>query len=161
MRLRRTLTASSVVLCVLVSIPITGCGNPSTPGPVNPETQGASKASDPAINRTEPKDEIPSSVLEPVISALYRGLGMMEQYRYREAVAEFREIHRLAPGWIPGSINLAIALLNDTGTKTAESERGGTSSEPSNFEEAVRILEAVAARDPENRHAHYLSLIHI
>lgn len=155
MRLRRTLTASCVLLCVLTSIPMTGCGDQSTPGPENPEAQATSKAADPAINHAELKDEIPSSVVEPVMSSLYKGLGMMEQYRYREAVAEFREIHRLAPGWIPGSINLAIALLNDTGTKTAESERGGTSSEPSNFEEAVALLEAVAARDPDNRHAHY------
>jgi hypothetical protein len=100
-------------------------------------------------------DEVPASSLAAVMSALHRGLGLMEQYQYREAASAFREVHRLAPGWIPGSINLAIALLNDTGTKSAESERGGPGTAPTNFEEAVSLLSDVLKRDPDNRHAHY------
>ncbi len=50
-----------------------------------------------------------------MMAAHFEGLGYMEQYEYAEAVEAFREVHRRAPGWIPGSINLAIALLNDSG----------------------------------------------
>lgn len=71
------------------------------------------------------KDEIPPEVLGEVMKAQLEGLGRMERYEYREAADAFRTVHRLAPGWIPGSINLAIALLNDTGVKEDEAKKAG------------------------------------
>ena len=59
------------------------------------------------------------------MAAHFEGLGFMEQYEYRKAVEAFREVHELAPGWIPGSINLAIALLNDSGVKAEEAKKAG------------------------------------
>ena len=59
------------------------------------------------------------------MAAHFEGLGYMEQYEYREAVEAFREVHDRAPGWIPGSINLAIALLNDSGVKAEEAKKAG------------------------------------
>src|SRR5689334_18071923 len=44
-----------------------------------------------------------------------RGLAYMEQFEYGKAAAEFRSVHQLSPDWVPGTINLAIALLNQTG----------------------------------------------
>ncbi len=41
----------------------------------------------------------------------------MERYEYGQAVESFQEVHERAPGWIAGSINLALALLNDVGAK--------------------------------------------
>ncbi len=74
----------------------------------------------------------------------------MERYEYARATTAFRQVHREAPDWIPGSINLAIALLNDAGTQ-AEA-RGG----PGHFDEALSLLNDVLSRDPNNLHAHYL-----
>jgi tetratricopeptide (TPR) repeat protein len=81
----------------------------------------------------------------------------MEQYDYGKAVKAFREVHERAPGWIAGSINLAIALLNDTGSQSEDAKQGGGGAEesPGNFEQALALLEQVIARDPDNLNAHY------
>jgi hypothetical protein len=81
----------------------------------------------------------------------------MEQYEYASAVQAFREAHDLAPGWIPGSINLAIALLNDSGVKLEEAKKsgGGAGPPPDNFDEALQLLGGVLERDPNNPHAHF------
>ena len=59
------------------------------------------------------------------MKAHFEGLGHMEQYEYAKAAENFRKVHELAPGWIPGSINLAIALLNDTGVKVEAAKKAG------------------------------------
>ena len=71
------------------------------------------------------KDEIPPSELTAVMAAHFKGLGLMEQYEYRKAAEAFREIHTRAPGWIPGAINLAIALLNDSGVQAEAAKKAG------------------------------------
>ncbi len=72
-----------------------------------------------------------------------------------EAAEAFRTVHRLAPGWIPGSINLAIALLNDTGVKEDEAKKAGGAGSIDNFDEALELLAAVLERDPNNPYAHF------
>ncbi|HEX8203956.1 MAG TPA: FG-GAP-like repeat-containing protein, partial [Isosphaeraceae bacterium] len=79
----------------------------------------------------------------------------MEQYDYGPAVAAYREVHRLAPGWIPGAINLAIALLNDTGSQDEESRPGADAPAAGHYDEALALLRGVLARDPGNLHARY------
>ncbi len=69
------------------------------------------------------RDEIPSDRLTTVMNAHYRGLGAMERYEYASASEAFREVHQLAPGWTPGTINLAIALLNQGGEAEIEAQR--------------------------------------
>ncbi len=100
------------------------------------------------------KDEIPPAQLDQVVRAHFEGLGHMERYEYRQAVEEFREVHERAPGWIPGSINLAIALLNDNGTKVEESKKKGGSA-GNNFDEALGLLDEVLTRAPDQLNAHY------
>jgi hypothetical protein len=78
----------------------------------------------------------------------------MEQYDYGKAVAAFREVHERAPGWIPGSINLAIALLNDTGTQNEAAKKGGGGG-PGNFDQALALLDDVIIRAPDNLNARY------
>lgn len=97
-------------------------------------------------------DEIPPAELEAVLRTHLKGLGAMERYEYDKAVASFREVHARAPGWNSGSINLAIALLNQTGSRTT-SDR--TASERGPYHEALEILESVLTRDPANLHARY------
>ena len=59
------------------------------------------------------------------MAAHFQGLGHMERYEYDKAVEAFREVHERAPGWIPGSINLAIALLNQAGHRGRGRRRPG------------------------------------
>lgn len=94
-------------------------------------------------------DGIPSAKLDDVTAAHFRGLGLMERYEYKEAVDAFREVRRLAPGWTPGAINLAIALLNDD--EPREEAEGDVS--PSRFDEALELLDEALERDPNNLHA--------
>ncbi len=80
--------------------------------------------------------------------AHYRGLGWVEGYDYQKAEDAFREVHSLAPRWIPGAINLAIALLY-------QRAGGDLSDRRSTAHEALTLLDEVIARDPKNLHAHF------
>ncbi|MBI3465090.1 MAG: VCBS repeat-containing protein, partial [Planctomycetes bacterium] len=69
------------------------------------------------------------------------GVGHMEQYNYADAENAFRDIVAKAPDWIPGRVNLAIALLNQN------------KAEP--LAESAAILRDILKADPNNPHAHY------
>src|SRR5205823_3466646 len=98
------------------------------------------------------RDEVPPAELEAVMGAHLRGLGYMEQFDYDKAAEAFGEVHERAPGWIAGSVNLAIALLNQTGKK-AEGARGRAGQDQ--FEQALALLGGVIDRSPDNLHARY------
>ncbi len=104
-------------------------------------------------------DEIPPEQLSAVMAFHYRGLGSMEQYEYPAAVAAFREAHLLAPGWIAGSINLAIALLNAGGEAAEKAKQAGqvglAGAPKLNIDEARRLLDEVIVRRPGDPWAHY------
>jgi len=117
-----------------------GCGR-SGPGVV--DSAQASCQQPGGASKPSQGDGIPPDQIGPIMEAHYRGLGFMERYAYREAVDAFREVHARAPNWISGSINLAIALMND-GRDGAETT-----------EQARDLLNDVIAGDPKNLHAHY------
>ncbi|MDG3006975.1 FG-GAP-like repeat-containing protein [Paludisphaera mucosa] len=125
---------------------LAGCGRTPEPSAVPP-----SKAE--AEAETRKADEIPADKLDAVMAAQFRGLGLMEQYEYRKAAEAFREIHRLAPDWSAGAVNLAIALLNDSGVQAAEAKKAGGEQPPSNFDEALGLLQGVLDRKPEDPRA--------
>ena len=105
-----------VVIMAAGLVAISACGGGNTdPAAVPPNPAAAESAA--TVEPAGPlKNEIPPGEIEKVMAAHYRGLGHMEQYKYLKADSTiFREVRRRAPGWIPGSINLAIALLNDSG----------------------------------------------
>jgi tetratricopeptide (TPR) repeat protein len=101
------------------------------------------------------KNEIPPAELDSVMAAHFTGLGLMEQYEYRKAVAAFRDVHGRAPGWIPGAINLAIALLNDTGVTVEQAKNKAADAASGNFVEALALLSGVLDREPDNPYAHF------
>ena len=101
------------------------------------------------------RNEIPPDELATVMANHFEGLGYMEQYKYPQAIKAFGEVHKRAPGWIPGAINLAIALLNDTGVKSEEAKKSGADPASSNFDEALGLLAGVLERDPNNAYAHF------
>jgi hypothetical protein len=84
----------------------------------------------------------------------------MERYEYDQAAEAFARVHERAPGWIPGSINLALALLNQTGNEAEKSKgSGGSAPKKARFDQALDLLGDVLARDPDNLHAHYARAI--
>ncbi len=116
---------------------------------------GTGGAPAPSKAPTVLKDEIPPQKLQDVVAATLRGLGHMERYEYQEAAEAFRQVVSDAPGWVPGSINLSIALLNQTGVVAEASKKAGGGNGQSNFDEALSLLSKVIERDPSNLHAHY------
>ena len=71
------------------------------------------------------------------------GIAFLEQHRYLDAVAEFEKVVKLAPDWLPGRINLGIALLNAGGSDEDSLRRART------------IFEEILNREPDNLNTHF------
>ncbi len=155
---RRPRRGRLVVLAVLLCAASACQGRDDEPTEVPkspPPGQGLPRVAE-VPGAVEPlKDEIPAAEVDAVSTAHFRGVGLLEQYEYRKATEAFREVQRRAPGWIPGSINLAIALLNDSGAQASSAESSGAGSDQNRFDEALDLLQAVLDRQPENRQAHF------
>jgi cytochrome c-type biogenesis protein CcmH/NrfG len=92
----------------------------------------------------------PTVRTDPVAAAHanLRGVGYMERFDYAAAAKEFEEVVKLDPNWLPGQINLGIALLN--------------TQEPDNLKRAIDLFRKVLEKDPDNCHAHYcLGIIYL
>ena len=97
-----------------------------------------------ALSRKQPPKTDPVAAAR----ANLRGVGLMEQFEYPDAVAAFEEVVRLDPEWLPGQINLGIALLN--------------TNKPDNLKRAIAVFQKVLEKDPNNLHAHYcLGIIYL
>jgi hypothetical protein len=86
-----------------------------------------------------------------VMHANNRGVGHMEQFKGGIAlsVKDFEEVVRLAPDWLPGQINLGIALMNVAkGDLPAEEQKKAN-------DRALAIFAGVLRRDPNNPYAHF------
>lgn len=94
--------------------------------------------------RPQPK---PAEDMAGAMAANTRGIGLIEQFKYPEAVAEFEKATKLAPDWTPAKINLAIALFNQQPDKVKDL------ADP--VIRAQGIFKEVLTKDPDNRHAHY------
>lgn len=70
-----------------------------------------------------------------------RGIGYMEQFDYTQAAEAFEEAVKLAPGWVPGQVNLGIALLN-------------REKEPY-LSQAIDIFRQIIKSDDQNPFGHY------
>ena len=135
---------------LLLAWMIAGCGEPAGSGP-----KAQPKSGPPAAESL--RDEIPPDQLIAVIDAHYRGLGAMERYEYRAAAEAFRDVHARAPGWIAGTINLSIALLNLGGEGVEDAKKSGQAnvgeaSDP-NIVTARKLLDGVIRRDPNQPYA--------
>jgi hypothetical protein len=115
-----------------------------TPAAVSPQ---ADSERTPSQNNAIPPDQV-----DVILREHYRGIGFIERYDYEKAAEAFRKVHELAPRWIPGSINLAIALLHQTGS-WPEPRRPSLEPEPQG--QALDLLDDVIARDPKNPYAHF------
>ena len=61
--------------------------------------------------------------MDAAIRANNRGVGLMERFKFDEAIPAFEEVTRLAPDWLPDRINLGIALINNSGNRPADKDR--------------------------------------
>ncbi|GAB4246185.1 MAG: hypothetical protein Kow00109_22280 [Acidobacteriota bacterium] len=68
-----------------------------------------------------------------------RGAALLDQFKFKEAVEEFRKIVEAFPEVTPAWVNLGIAYFYDQ-----------------RYPEAVAALEEALKREPEQPHAHYL-----
>src|SRR5262249_13158652 len=86
---------------------------------------------------------------ERLCAANNKGVGLMERFAYAEAARAFEAVVEMAPDWLPGRINLGIALLN----------AGGTGKDPEdqerNLKRTRKVFEDVLRLDPDNKHAHH------
>ena len=94
------------------------------------------------------------------MAAHFQGPGTHGAIRISRGRRSFREVRSRAPGWIPGSINLAIALLNDSGVKAEQAKKAGGEAAASNFDEALDLLAGVLERDPANPSRSFLPRHH-
>jgi len=155
MRPRLSARFGLILISAFGLLTVSACQN-QQPEPVSsPTTPVPSPSIVPELRHEPLKNEIPSDELEAVMAGHFKGLGHMERYKYRDAVSAFREVRRRAPGWIPGAINLAIALLNDEGVKAEAAKKAGANPATSNFDEALDLLADILDRDPNNPYAHY------
>jgi hypothetical protein len=80
----------------------------------------------------------------PAVDAQNRyAITVLEGGGYNQAVQEFDKVVRMAPDWLPGRINLGIALLN------------ASNDDPSKLPRCRSVFEDVLRRDPCNPHAHF------
>jgi tetratricopeptide (TPR) repeat protein len=147
----------SAVVGAALWVVAAGCGR-VPPATSTPPSGNASATANAGIGGRPPRaSAIPSEHLNAVLAADRDGLGYMERFDYGKAVNAYRKAHELAPDWVPGSVNLAIALLNGAG---AEEEARKQKGKPASggrraFEDAVNLLDSVLEREPDNVRAHY------
>jgi tetratricopeptide (TPR) repeat protein len=155
MQVRHAARCGIASLVALVLVTISACQNHEPESNIPTPSAAATGPSAPAQKGEPLKDEVPASELAPVVAAHFQGLGHMERYEYADAIEAFRDVRRRAPGWIPGAINLAIALLNYTGEKVEAAKKSGGSAPTGNFDEALQLLGSVLERAPDNPYAHF------
>ena len=139
----------SLGLYLLPCLLLAACGKNQPPGGGVEAPQAASSF----------PDSIPPDQFSAVIDAHYRGLGFMERYEYAQAAQAFIDVHARAPGWSAGTINLAIALLNQGGDASQKAAQVGQAKVEQeslrNIERARILLDGVIARSPDQPYAHF------
>jgi hypothetical protein len=87
----------------------------------------------------------PPTPLQPdmveVLHANNRGVRFAERFEWDEAVAAFEDVVQMAPNWLPGRINLGIALLNANTPETRKRARD--------------IFSEILKTEPDNPYAHF------
>jgi Tfp pilus assembly protein PilF len=93
------------------------------------------------------KDESAAPAISPedaakMIALENRGIGALERYDYTDAVAPLREAVAIAPKWVSGRYNLALALVHAGRDKPAE---------------ASALLDGVLKDAPNHPHANFMA----
>ncbi|WP_052298892.1 FG-GAP-like repeat-containing protein [Isosphaera pallida] len=129
-----------------------GCGT-------QPETKSVPKSE--RVQTTAPEtraatlSDLTPDQFKDLVEAHLEGLGRMQRFEYAEAAQAFETVRRIAPGWPPSGVNLAIALLNNTGVKAEDARKAGRSPSAQDFQRELDLLAEVIRQDPNNAHAYY------
>src|SRR6266851_39729 len=70
-----------------------------------------------------------------------RGVGYLERFNYPKALETFEVVNQMDPSWLPGKINLGIALLN------IDDEQNRT--------RAIELFQQIVEQEPDNPYAHF------
>ncbi|MBI4606701.1 MAG: VCBS repeat-containing protein [Planctomycetes bacterium] len=84
---------------------------------------------------------LPAPRRDDVTARFNRGVSLMERQEPAAAVEELRKVTEALPRWLPGRVNLGIALLN--------------SQRDADLPVCEKVLRDVLEDDPSNPHAHY------
>lgn len=85
------------------------------------------------------------SATDPIVRAMNRGVALMDQYDYAEAVKEFERVVAQQPNLVEARINLGIALFNRAGK--------------GDMERAEQLMDAAIAAEPTNARALYFRAV--
>jgi hypothetical protein len=83
----------------------------------------------------------PGPDMVAVLTANNKGVGLMERFKPELAIIAFEQVVREAPDWLPGRINLGIALLNQN--------------TPPTLDRATALFNEILKKDPDNPYAHF------
>jgi tetratricopeptide (TPR) repeat protein len=100
----------------------------------------------------------PAADMTAALEANLRGVGLMERYAYDKAVEAFEEVTKTSPDWMPGRINLGIALLNQGGTitpNTPEQQKERSRVFGRSVAQFKGVLSNADATDKDKTYAHY------
>jgi Tfp pilus assembly protein PilF len=98
------------------------------------------------INRTPSADPV------ALLRANNEGVGYMELFDYGQAVKAFEKVVELDPNWLPGRINLGIALLNYSNNDKTQLKR------------STKTFQDILAQYPDDPHANFclgVILVHL
>jgi tetratricopeptide (TPR) repeat protein len=76
-----------------------------------------------------------------------RGVALMEQFKYEEAAGVFEEVVHRASDWMPGRINLGIALMNLGG--------GSNEKAAAALKRSQEVFREILSEKAENPYAHF------
>jgi hypothetical protein len=126
------------------------------------------------LSQRSPRNYNPHPLDMPaVLRENNKGVGYMEKFDYDKAVETFEHVTEMASDWLPGRINLGIALLNidneQNRSRAIDLFQGIVDQEPSNpyaqfclgkllshrglVDEAIPHFEAVTRIDPNDPHS--------
>ncbi len=98
---------------------------------------------EPSEQKAAPDGQQEEQAKANVIEAMNRGVALMGQYQYGQAVAAFREALAAEPGLLQAKLNLAISMFNRN------------SKEEQDLDNGMRLLNELVAQDPANVRARY------
>src|SRR4029077_11784787 len=89
------------------------------------------------INRAGPPDPV------ALLRANNEGVGYMEKFDYKRGVEAFEKVVDMDPTWLPGRINLGIALLNRSSEDPPQLDRSG------------QVFQRILAERPDDPYANF------
>jgi Tfp pilus assembly protein PilF len=92
----------------------------------------------------------PPADMAKVLEVNSRGVGHMDRYEFKQAGEAFEEVRKLAPDWVPGKINMGIALVNLGNNPNADKQE-----RQRDKDRIAGLFRDVLAAEPDNPYANF------